>query len=108
MPAPGRSPTCLTSVRASGTTSSTSIRRRAPWLRVRRRIARATDRLSMHGRTLLWLLGAGLWAGAVFAAEPQGLPGENPHPIHLVRRPVAPFSAMALLGRQIFYDPSLS
>jgi cytochrome c peroxidase len=62
----------------------------------------------MHGRTLFWLLGAGLWAGAVFAAEPQGLPGENPHPIHLVRRPVAPFSAMAQLGRQIFYDPSLS
>jgi cytochrome c peroxidase len=62
----------------------------------------------MHRTTLLWLLGAGLWAGAVFAAEPQGLPGENPHPIHLVRRPVAPFSAMALLGRQIFYDPSLS
>ncbi len=62
----------------------------------------------MHRSTLLWLLGAGLWAGAVFAAEPQGLPGENPHPIHLVRRPVAPFSAMALLGRQIFYDPALS
>jgi cytochrome c peroxidase len=62
----------------------------------------------MHRSTLLWLLGAGLWAGAVFAAEPQGLPGENPHPIHLVRRPVAPFSAMALLGRQIFYDPNLS
>jgi cytochrome c peroxidase len=62
----------------------------------------------MHRSTLLWLLGAGLWAGAVFAAEPQGLPGENPHPIHLVRRPVAPFSAMAQLGRQIFHDPSLS
>jgi cytochrome c peroxidase len=62
----------------------------------------------MHRSTLLWLLGAGLWAGAVFAAESQGLPGENPHPIHLVRRPVAPFSAMAQLGRQIFYDPSLS
>ena len=62
----------------------------------------------MHGRTFLWLFGAGLWAGAVFAAEPQGLPGENPHPVHLVRRPAAPLSAMAQLGRQIFYDPSLS
>src|SRR5580704_15608531 len=62
----------------------------------------------MRRSTLLWLLGAGLWAGAVFAAEPQGPPGENPHPVHLVRRPVAPFSAMAQLGRQIFYDPSLS
>lgn len=62
----------------------------------------------MHRRTTVWLLGAGLWAGAVFAGEPQGLPGENPHPIHLVRRPVEPFSAMAQLGRQIFYDPNLS
>ncbi|MGD0851190.1 cytochrome-c peroxidase [Bradyrhizobium sp.] len=62
----------------------------------------------MHSRTLLWLFSAGLWAGAVFAAEPQGLPGENPHPIHLVRRPVAPLSAMAQLGREMFYDPSLS
>jgi cytochrome c peroxidase len=62
----------------------------------------------MHRSTFLWLLGAGLWAGVVFAAEPQGLPGENPHPIHLVRRPVAPFSAMAQLGQKIFYDASLS
>jgi cytochrome c peroxidase len=62
----------------------------------------------MVGRTLLWLLGAGLWAGAVFAAEPQGLPGENQHPIHLVRRPVASFSAMARLGQKIFHDRSLS
>jgi cytochrome c peroxidase len=62
----------------------------------------------MHNRTLLWFLGAGLWAGAVCAAEPQGLPGENPNPIQLVRRPVAPLSAMAQVGRQIFHDPSLS
>ena len=62
----------------------------------------------MYRRTLVWLLGAGLTAGAVFAAEPQGLPGENPNPIHLVRPPVAPLSAMAKLGREIFYDASLS
>ena len=62
----------------------------------------------MRSRTL-WLLGAGLsLAGAVFASEPQGSAGENPHPIHLVRPPVAPMSAMAQLGRQIFYDASLS
>jgi cytochrome c peroxidase len=61
-----------------------------------------------HSRTV-WLLGAGLsLAGAVFAAEPQGSAGENPHPIHLVRPPAAPLSAMAQLGRQIFYDASLS
>ncbi|MGB9116467.1 cytochrome-c peroxidase [Bradyrhizobium sp.] len=63
----------------------------------------------MHGSTLVWLLGAGLMAGAVFAAdEPKGLSGENPNPIHLVRRPAEPLSAMAKLGREIFFDTSLS
>jgi cytochrome c peroxidase len=62
----------------------------------------------MYRRTLVWLFGAGLMAGAVFAAEPKALPGENPNPIHLVRRPVAPFSAMAKLGREIFFDAGLS
>jgi cytochrome c peroxidase len=62
----------------------------------------------MYRRTLVWLLGAGLTAGAVFAAEPQGLPDQNPNPIHLVRPPVAPLSAMAKLGREIFFDMSLS
>jgi cytochrome c peroxidase len=57
----------------------------------------------------LWLFGAGLClAGAVFAAEPQDSSGENPHPIQLIRSPVAPLSAMALLGQQIFYDANLS
>jgi cytochrome c peroxidase len=69
----------------------------------------------MLNRTIVWFIGAGLLAGAVFAAEPQGsasenkaLPGENPNPIHLVRRPVAPLSAMARLGREIFFDTTLS
>jgi cytochrome c peroxidase len=62
----------------------------------------------MFNRTIVWFLGAGLLAGAVFAAEPQKLPGENPNPIHLNRRPVAPLSAMARLGREIFFDTSLS
>jgi cytochrome c peroxidase len=59
---------------------------------------------------LLWLLGAGLLtlAGATLAAQPQGLPGENPHPVHLVRPRAAQLSAMAQLGRQIFYDAHLS
>ena len=34
--------------------------------------------------------------------------GINPHPVHLVRPPVEPFSAVALLGRDVFFDPSLS
>src|SRR5580658_2059879 len=62
----------------------------------------------MLHRTIVWLLGAGLMAGAVFAAEPQNLPGENPNLVHLIRRPVEPLSAMAKLGRDIFFDTSLS
>jgi cytochrome c peroxidase len=62
----------------------------------------------MLHRTIVWSLGAGLMAGAVFAAEPQTSPGENPHPVHLIRRPVEPFSAMAKLGHDIFFDTSLS
>ncbi len=34
--------------------------------------------------------------------------GENPFPVRLVRPPVAPLSAMAQLGRQVFFDTSLS
>jgi len=58
---------------------------------------------------LLWL-GAGLLtlAGATLASELQALTGENPHPIHLVRPRAAQLSAMAQLGRQIFYDTSFS
>jgi cytochrome c peroxidase len=62
----------------------------------------------MFHRTIVWFLGAGLLAGAALAAEPKGLPGENPNPIHLIRRPAAPLSAMAKLGRDIFFDTSLS
>ena len=68
----------------------------------------------MHSRTL-WLLGAGLLslAGAVFAVETQGLAeatpsGVNPNPVHLYRPPVEPLSAMARLGKAIFFDASLS
>jgi cytochrome c peroxidase len=62
----------------------------------------------MYHRTIAWFLGAGLLAGAVFAAEPQTSPGVNPNPIRLLRRPVAPLSAVALIGREIFFDTSLS
>ncbi len=34
--------------------------------------------------------------------------GLNPHPVHLVRPPVEPLSAMAELGRRVFFDRSLS
>jgi cytochrome c peroxidase len=62
----------------------------------------------MSHHTIVWFLGAGLLVSAAFAAEPQALPGENPHPIHLVRRPVEPLSFMASIGREIFFDTSLS
>jgi cytochrome c peroxidase len=64
---------------------------------------------------ILWLLGAGLLslAGVSFAGEmpdpPDAKPaGVNPNPIHLLRPPVEPLSAMAQLGKLIFYDASLS
>jgi cytochrome c peroxidase len=62
----------------------------------------------MFNRTIVCVFGAGLLAGAVFAAEPQSQPGENPNPVHLVRRPAAPLSAMARLGKDIFFDTGLS
>ncbi|MDA9433167.1 cytochrome-c peroxidase [Bradyrhizobium sp. CCBAU 51627] len=68
----------------------------------------------MPSRTL-WLLGAGLLslAGAVFAAETRGLAeatqsGVNPNPVQLYRPQAAPLSAMAQLGKAIFFDASLS
>ncbi|WP_321856281.1 cytochrome-c peroxidase [Paraburkholderia tropica] len=38
----------------------------------------------------------------------ENLTGANPHPVVLQRPPVAPLSAMAQLGKQLFFDPSLS
>ena len=68
----------------------------------------------MNSRTM-WLFGAGLLclAGAVLAVATQGFAeanpaGANPNPVRLMRPPAAPLSAMAQLGREIFYDASLS
>ncbi|RKP49603.1 cytochrome-c peroxidase [Pararobbsia silviterrae] len=38
----------------------------------------------------------------------EDITGANPAPVHLERPPVAPLSALALLGKQIFFDASLS
>jgi cytochrome c peroxidase len=38
----------------------------------------------------------------------ENLTGANPHPVVLQRPPVAPLSAMAQLGKELFYDKSLS
>lgn len=75
-----------------------------------------------------WLAGIGLLAFAAAAAVTSAfrgpLPlrawvahpaasfalvrGQNPYPVRLVRPPAAPLSAMAELGRLLFFDPSLS
>jgi cytochrome c peroxidase len=61
------------------------------------------------------IVGAGLIFVLAGAAPPPGpatdpivAQGENPHPVRLVRPPIAPLSAMAQLGRLIFFDPDLS
>jgi cytochrome c peroxidase len=92
-------------------TALTSMRSRRPIQTVSQQATATifTDRSAMQHSRIVWLLGAGLGiAGAVFAADPQGPRGENPHPIHLVRPSTAPLSAMARLGERIFYDTSLS
>jgi cytochrome c peroxidase len=60
-------------------------------------------------------LGFGAFAVAYPADVPESiglmvenLTGANPHPVVLQRPPVAPLSAMAQLGKQLFYDKSLS
>ena len=72
------------------------------------------------GKIALAILAVGAAAGATFvAANPQYAPaafadtlgdltGANPHPVHLVRPTDRPLSAMAQLGKQLFFDPSLS
>lgn len=69
-----------------------------------------------------WVAAAGLLAACVAACGPlpsrvwlsHPMPsfvlarGENPYPVHLVRPAAAPLSAMAVLGRAVFFDASLS
>ncbi|CAB3789320.1 Methylamine utilization protein MauG [Paraburkholderia ultramafica] len=38
----------------------------------------------------------------------EDITGANPNPVHLMRPQTAPLSAVALLGKQIFFDPTLS
>lgn len=43
-----------------------------------------------------------------FSTQYELVTGENPHPVTLIRPKQAPLSAMALLGKQIFFDKTLS
>ncbi|WP_233805559.1 cytochrome-c peroxidase [Paraburkholderia sp. HP33-1] len=45
---------------------------------------------------------------AAIGARVENLTGANAHPVKLLRPPVAPLSAVAVLGRELFNDPSLS
>jgi cytochrome c peroxidase len=62
------------------------------------------------GGGIILLVAAGaVCVVAIAGAAPASMaPGENPHPIELVRPPAGPLSAMAQLGRLIFFDASLS
>jgi cytochrome c peroxidase len=78
----------------------------------------------MSLRALLVAATAAFLTGAAGAAEPPGLApagsaptgtpvavlpdGGNPHPVHLVLPPRKPLSAVARLGRTLFFDPRLS
>ncbi|WP_158916029.1 cytochrome-c peroxidase [Caulobacter sp. S45] len=84
--------------------------------RPRRQIAKRPSRLVWGVAGLVAALLAG---GAYAIAHPERAPsvvgavvedltGANPHPVKLLRPPTAPLSALALLGQQIFNDPSLS
>lgn len=82
------------------------------------------SRLLWSGRIAFLLAAAVLLASllgtaGVFVARPERAPamfgdllqdvtGFNPHPVALIRPPVQPLSALAQIGRQIFYDRSLS
>ena len=50
---------------------------------------------------------AAAFAQTPATAAPAETEGENPHPINLVRPPGGPLSAMAELGRLVFFDASL-
>ncbi len=61
----------------------------------------------MHWRTPISALAfAALLVACESGARDDGV--DNPHAVHLVRPATAPLSAMALLGRAIFFDSSLS
>ena len=78
---------------------------------------RATRKRAL--RVLLGVLLACILAAGYAVLHPEKMPeavgnfvedttGVNAHPVQLVRPPVAPLTAVALIGKQIFNDPSLS
>ena len=77
----------------------------------------ANRRFLIRATVVVLVLAAGAcaWALAYPERTPaavgeivEQLTGANPHPVHLERPASAPLSAMALLGKQIFFDANLS
>lgn len=65
------------------------------------------------GSVVLLALGISVFALAVATRLDAALPladadGLNPHPVTLIRPPAQPLSALAQIGRRMFFDPSLS
>jgi cytochrome c peroxidase len=56
----------------------------------------------------LWAVASPEYAPPAVANPVEQQSGANPRPVHLRRPSAAPLSAVALLGKQIFFDPSLS
>ncbi|MEK6347050.1 MAG: cytochrome c peroxidase [Burkholderia sp.] len=82
----------------------------APRRRTLRNVA-----LTIVGAAVLAAVGYAGYAVAFPADVPdavgeivENLTGANPHPVVLQRPPVQPLSAVALIGKQLFFDPMLS
>ena len=54
------------------------------------------------------VLGFALFAAVIAPSVQSAVQGENPKPVQLVRPSIGPLSAMAQLGRRVFFDPRLS
>ena len=63
----------------------------------------------MFNRTIVWFLGApAYWPAPSSLPSRKTCPARIQKPIHLVRPSVQPLSAMARLGKDIFFDTTLS
>ena len=77
------------------------MKRKAPLYRGPRDICRGRA----YGAAVLALAAALAWCGRSASGLP---PGTNPRPVHLVRPPARPLSAIARIGRDLFFDARLS
>ncbi|TKC87823.1 cytochrome-c peroxidase [Trinickia terrae] len=76
--------------------------------RARRLVSGALAAMCAAAGLSVWALSAPDQTPAPVGKMVEQLTGANPNPVHLVRPAAAPLSAMAQLGKQIFYDQTLS